>query len=263
MCVLARDRQLSDMARFCTESDEFSIVGIDPTFSLGEFSLTVTTYRHLQLLHHRTNKHPIMLGPMLVHQNKTFESYHFLASSVVCLCPQLSSLKAFGTDGEKALGDAFAQQFRDANHLLCFIHVKERIKMKLRDLGVGDNCTKLFLNEIFGQEQGTHLFCGWVDCNSHTEFDDKLLLLEDEWNEREMAETATVVPKFHAWFSRYQVPNMKHKMLKPLRKSAGLGDPPVPFTNNPNESANARIKEKVDYKKLELNVFLPEDEGVS
>ena len=90
MCVLARDRQLNDMARFCTDDQQFSVVGVDPTFNLGEFSVTVTAYRHLQFIHRQTNKHPILLGPMLLHQNKTFESYYFLASTVVGLCQQLS-----------------------------------------------------------------------------------------------------------------------------------------------------------------------------
>lgn len=44
-------------------------------------------------------------------------------------------------------------------------------------------------------------------------------------------------------------------MLKMHRQSAGLGDPPKEYTNNPNESANARIKQKVDFKKSELNIF--------
>ena len=103
MCVLAGDCQLNDMARFCTDGSQFSIVGVDLTFNLGDFSLTVTTYRHLHLLHRATKKHPVMLGPMLVHQNKTFKSYHFLASTMVGLCPMLSSLTAFVTDGEKPL----------------------------------------------------------------------------------------------------------------------------------------------------------------
>jgi len=47
-------------------------------------------------------------------------------------------------------------------------------------------------------------------------------------------------------------------MLKPLRLAIGLGDIPAEYTNNPNESANAQIKAKVDYKKSELNVFCHE-----
>ena len=35
----------------------------------------------------------------------------------------------------------------------------------------------------------------------------------------------------------------------------GLGRIPSEYTNNANESANVRIKAKVDYKKSELNVF--------
>ena len=35
--------------------------------------------------------------------------------------------------------------------------------------------------------------------------------------------------------------HMKHEMLRPIREKVGLGDPPVPYMNNPNESANAHI----------------------
>ena len=48
---------------------------------------------------------------------------------------------------------------------------------------------------------------------------------------------------------------MKEKMLKPIRVKMGLGNPPKEFNNNENESANARIKEKANYKRSELNIF--------
>ena len=85
MCLLAKDRQLNDMVSFCTNHEEFSVVGVDPTFNLGDFSVTVSTYHHLQLIDCTTKKHPVMLGPMLVHQRKTKLSYHFMASSMVGL----------------------------------------------------------------------------------------------------------------------------------------------------------------------------------
>ena len=109
--------------------DQCSILGIDPTFHLGEFSVTVTTYRHLQLIERRTRKPPVLLGPMLIHQKKTRESYYFLASGIVGLCPNLRGLVASGTDGEKVIGEAFKIQFGEAKHLLCFIHVKHRLKV--------------------------------------------------------------------------------------------------------------------------------------
>lgn len=46
MCVLATNNQLNDIERFCCNSQQFSILGVDPTFNLGDFSVTVTTFRH-------------------------------------------------------------------------------------------------------------------------------------------------------------------------------------------------------------------------
>ena len=80
------------------------MVGVDSTFNLGEFSVTVTTYKHLQLIEQQTKNPPVLLGPMMVHQKKNNESYHFLASGIVGLCSKLNCLIAFGTDGEAALG---------------------------------------------------------------------------------------------------------------------------------------------------------------
>ena len=120
MCVLATNLQLQDLVRFCCNPNEYCILGIDPTFSLGEFSVTLTTYRHLQLIGRDTKKPPVMIGPMLIHQRKTSQSYHFLSSSMVGLCPELTSLQAFGTDGEVPLSDAFQLQFKNSTHLVCF-----------------------------------------------------------------------------------------------------------------------------------------------
>ena len=255
MCLLVSDRQLHDVARFCTCADQCSILGIDPTFNLGEFSVTVTTYRHLQLIERRTRKPPVLLGPLLIHQKKTRESYYFLASGIVGLCPSLRGLVAFGTDGEKAIGEAFQMQFGEAKHLLCFIHVKDRLKSKLRDLGICGDVANSFLTDIFGYQQGTHKFCGLVDCESPEKFDEELQQLELVWNSREMFARGSNKAEFYDWFLQYHASNMKEKMLRPLREAVGLGRIPNEYTNNANESANARIKAKVDYKKSELTVF--------
>ena len=74
--VLADDCQLNDMARFCTSStSEFCIFTIDPTFSLGEFDVTPITYRHMLLETKSNGSHPIFLGPLLIHYQKTFAVY--------------------------------------------------------------------------------------------------------------------------------------------------------------------------------------------
>ena len=70
MCVLATIQQLSDMERFCT-GEESSVASIDPTFNLGPFSVTPITYHNLLVKTTRNGNHPILLGPVLVHQTKT------------------------------------------------------------------------------------------------------------------------------------------------------------------------------------------------
>ena len=138
MCLLTSDCQLNDMARFCTDQGHFSVVGVDPTFNLGEFSVTVKTYKHLQLTERQTKKPPVLLSPMIVHQKRI----KIVPFSCIRYRWTLNSLVAFGTDGGKALGDAFHAQFPTAKHLLCFIHVKSRIKIKLRDLGISTDIAK-------------------------------------------------------------------------------------------------------------------------
>ena len=73
MMLIAFDYTLNDLVSFCT-SENFSILGVDPTFNLGEFDVTVTTYRHLllQSLTGTEGESPVMLGPMFIHVKKRF-----------------------------------------------------------------------------------------------------------------------------------------------------------------------------------------------
>ena len=47
MCILVTDQQLNKMVCFCTNSEEFLIAGVDPKLNLGDFSITLSTYWHL------------------------------------------------------------------------------------------------------------------------------------------------------------------------------------------------------------------------
>lgn len=50
--VVSTDHQLQDLARFCTNTFEFSPLTVDPTFNFGDFDVTIITYRHLLLRAH-------------------------------------------------------------------------------------------------------------------------------------------------------------------------------------------------------------------
>ena len=73
MCVLATDQQLTDFECFCT-GNESSVLSVDPTYNLGLFYVTPTTFRNLTV-ETRQHSHPILLGPILVHQTKTFQPF--------------------------------------------------------------------------------------------------------------------------------------------------------------------------------------------
>ena len=80
MVMLAFDWTLDNLVRFCTPSTSFSILGINPTFSLGDFDLTVTTYRHMLLTSKDdVRKHPTLIGPLFVHVKK-------LLKHIISLC---------------------------------------------------------------------------------------------------------------------------------------------------------------------------------
>ena len=66
---LMTDRQLNDIARFCTKPYAISILGIDAAYNLGPCYVTITTYRHLFSTEDGVPR--VMLGPALIHTKKS------------------------------------------------------------------------------------------------------------------------------------------------------------------------------------------------
>ena len=98
-CLLATDQQLDDIARFGTNPNRFCMLSIDPTFPLGDFSVTCITYRNLLVTDSHTGQSPVMLGPLFVHHCKSYSTYHCFASSLLGIAPKLAGVLAFRTDG--------------------------------------------------------------------------------------------------------------------------------------------------------------------
>ena len=64
--IMACDHQIAEVEAFCTNPDYHCVLGIDPTFNLGHFNLTVTTYKQLQLVK-SNGEHPTFVGPLFLH----------------------------------------------------------------------------------------------------------------------------------------------------------------------------------------------------
>lgn len=253
--VLCYDRQLDDLVRFCTNSEEFGILTIDPTFSLGDFDVTVITYRHLLLHSKRTGKPPIFVGPVLIHYRKTFATYLHFLTTLIGLRRGLANVQCFGTDGEIALIDACKQAFTLGSSLICSIHVRRNISAKMHELRISEGAKKMILDDIFGYSTGSHHTEGLVDAISESMFNSLLEVMSSKWNMLDLSEGGPL-HTFTRWFKRYKCDMIVNSLLRPVREQAGLGCPPEQFTTNASESVNALLKNKVDYKRNELPDFL-------
>ena len=200
VCVLATDQQICDLVRFCTNSSKFSVLTVDPTFNLGPFNVTPMTYENL-LVNNKEGKHPLLLGPVLIHQTKTLSPFHLFASTLIRLNGNTAEIKAFGSDGEPELIKAFSLAFRDAVQLRCFSHFRQNIKDKLREIGMHESATKTILDDIFGRQIGSHFEEGLVDAEKEKTFWSMLDSLEIEWSNLERGcYLQKTVPSFFNWF---------------------------------------------------------------
>lgn len=249
MTVLSFDWLLQDIDRFCC-GEEHTILSVDPTFNLGDFDVTVTTYRNLMLVNSDGN-HPVMVGPIFIHQRKKFETYYFFASSLVGLNPNVRHLKAFGTDGEMALSNAFHTVFNKAVHIRCFLHFKGNLDSKLQELSIPKHERIEFLRDVFGNP--LELEYGLIDADDD-KFEASLKSLEHVWKEREKVYHDP--PQFYDWFLKNSKDPIKKTMLKSRRIQAGLGNPPEPFYTNDVESQNNVIKHQSKYRSQELPQFI-------
>ena len=171
--VISVERQLNDLVRFCTVRGNFGIMTVDPTFCLGDFDVTVITYCHLLLLSRKTNQPPALIGLILIHYKKTFGTYLYFASLLVGLRKEL----CFGTDGERALSDAFQHACPESLHLICSIHVKKNVKAKLQELGVSEQSRNMKLGDVFGRKSGSHYEEGLIDAANDVLYGKMLTLL--------------------------------------------------------------------------------------
>ena len=254
MMVLAFDWMLDDIVRFCTVPGNFSVLSVDPTFSLGSFDVTVTTYSHLMLNpKDKKFKHPTMIGPLFIHVRKDFSAYHFFASSLVSLRHELHQLQCFGSDGEAALVKAFSTVFSKASHLRCFLHFCENIERKLRELSIPMETAKEFVRDVFGCVATRQR--GLVDDKDSVELDDMYSSIEQKWNDRQREFSSSM---FYTWFGEHCLDVVRCSMLASVREQAGLGSPPEPFYTNAVESKNNVLKQHLRRKSSSLSEFVEE-----
>ena len=213
--VVCYDRQLDDLVRFCTDSEEFGILTIDPTFSLGDFDVTVITYRHLLLHSKRTGKPLVFVGPALIHYRKTFTTYLHFLTTLIGLRRELANIQCFGTDGETALIDACKQAFMQGVSLICSTHVRRNISTKMHELRISEGVKEMILDDIFGHSVGSHHTEGLVDAINETTFNSLLDVMSSKWNLLDLTDNGPL-HTFTRWFKCYKCDTIQNSLLRPV-----------------------------------------------
>ena len=240
LCVLASERQLNDLKRFCCYERQFKPLTVDPTFNIGRFNVTPISYQHLALENKNGGKHPTFIGPILIHEKKNEETYSTFCASLKSLEPELANLMAFGTDNKKALENAFNNNFERAIHLLCELHLKKTVEKKLLELGVTGMLKQDFLADVFGRRNGDVFESGLPDARSKEEFDSFMRSLKGKWQNAHVSGNG-----FYRWFLQNKAEEFIKCVIRPVRERAGLGSPPERFTTNRSERTNGVIQEFV------------------
>jgi len=263
LCVLATDLQLKQVQFCCTDPENFSVLSIDPTFNLGAFYVTPIVFLHKAFVCKRTGNPPVFLGPVLVHQRMNTEAYSYFAYQLQILLPSLRHIKAFGTDGEKALVNAFENAYPDAIHLRCFKHFRDNIERKLKSLNFDSTTCEEILADIFGTVDSEQTQLGLVDATDSDDFASKLMALQDRWNELELtgkqvvpSQFGSCEPEFYDWFISEESSVVRNHMIQSVRSEAKLGEPPEKFFTNASECINNVLKIKVDRKSQSLTQFV-------
>ena len=130
---------------------------------------------------------------MLVHYRKQFCTCHHLFSTLIGLQPTVRGIEAVGTDGEKALVEAWSQNFPHASQVRCFRHLQQNVEQHLRENQFPSGVVKEYIQDIFGwcdsegivHEGIVHegiVHEGLVDCCSADDFNSKLHLIKEKWD---------------------------------------------------------------------------------
>lgn len=213
--ILASKEQLESLVLYCCHPGRFGVLGIDATFELGDFYVTLMTYSNLMLQKPRTGKPPVFIGPAFLHMQRRFEDYHTFFSCLLKLEPRLAALKAYGTDGEGALVSALEACFKESVSLRCFIHKQRNLEEHLKSAST--SAKKEVLLDIFGMWEGDVFNLGLVDSENQQTFDRNLNSLHKRWD--------NLVPGFFEWFSKHQAETFRKHMIADVREKALLGSP--------------------------------------
>jgi hypothetical protein len=223
---------------YCAGNNPKSVVSISTRYKLGNHYLTTLTCSlPIFVLRDEPSKHPTVLLALMTSLTNDTEDCEYLASN---LRRQGIKGMVYGTDGKHSLDEALERTYpaqeqyflntpnsEKTIHLCCFEKAKEDISSKLDELHVKKADAKIILRQIFGSELEKTTSDSLVDQKSEGKFREVLSIVEKTWP-----------AAFRNWFTNNRENNgrplsetLKKCMLRPVRTAAGLGNPPIRYSN--------------------------------
>lgn len=218
--------QMQDLQHFLkTDSDR--ILGIDRTFNLGAVYVTNIVYKNVKVTSKETGDHPIFVGPMFLHWEGSFLSYHTFLSHVKARIQEGVNCidLRMGSDDEPGLTKAIDSVFPNISRLLCTKHIKDNVSDHLKNkIGCTDDKRAEILSKIFGAN-------GLSAAEEKPEFDIKA------------RDICTEYPEFSHYFQHHLQQRLRDHVNVPLRqlKHDRL------WTNNNCESINHVFKRAINW----------------
>ena len=231
------EEQIKDLKHFLKHTKN-NPIGIDRTFNLGSFYVTILVYKNQRIFRKNSSDHPIFLGPVLLHKDATYKTYktfleHIateLDSDVESLEVRVSEQMEFGTDDERALTKAIEHVFPAATRYLCTKHLKDNVKhYLLNKVGIEKRERELVMNSLFGDG-------GIVDANCTVDFNSRTTDFEDMLKNK--------YPAFEQYYTQNLKPRLQKYVFEPTRKENANKN----WTNNNAESINNILKISVDWR---------------
>ena len=130
--------------QFVSSSCENFVLGVDRTFNLGSFYVTALVCKNQRVVRKdNPSEHPLFLGPIFLHKEANYESYHTSFSAIkgkLCSKDNIRVIEIrfgndvlFGSDQEKALINAIESVFLSSTRFVCTKHTKDHIRANMKD----------------------------------------------------------------------------------------------------------------------------------
>lgn len=166
-----------------------------------------------------TGNPPLLLGPTLVHTRKNEDTFSYFGATLTGLDKELKNVRFIGLDREEAVESRMSPFLNVSTWWACKRNVEEDCRRKLSTLGISQENSSPFLQDIFGCDAKKEK--GLIDSESVDDFDAKLESLEKIWNVREKkARARKWNSEFHKYFLKHVAQDMKKKIISPVRRQA-------------------------------------------